>query len=88
VHGLQGAGKKNLAARDAAVLASNPKQALGRRKPPPRGGLAAQGARSLLMQILEHIMSLLYADHAHKHGSLVVQESSAESAGPAQRMST
>ena len=43
VHGLQGAVKKNLAARDAAVLASNPKQAAGRRKPPPRG-LAAQGA--------------------------------------------
>lgn len=87
MHGLQGAVKKNLAARDAAVLASNPKQASGRRKPPPRG-LAAQGARSLLTQILEHVMNLLYVDHAHTHGSLVVQQYSAESAGPAQRMST
>ena len=43
MHGLQGAVKKSLAARDAAVLVSNPKQPAGRRKPPPRG-LAAQGA--------------------------------------------
>ena len=56
MHGLQGAVKKNLAARDAAVLASNPKQAPGRRKPPPRG-LAAQGANSpstYTLPVLEH----------------------------------
>lgn len=52
MQGLQGAVKKTLAARDAAALAP-PKPAgfsAGRRKPPPRGVAAAQGALACAAQ--------------------------------------